>query len=116
MLKTSPALSASANASPTAFRYATSSPQHSSKPSPALRRRPSTRSNASSATDAMKSSPIQRPRQYVANDPGIHGSPNEAQRPPSSLSQKASAQPSQSPHPAPPHDPPRTNLCNQVNL
>ncbi|CEI65243.1 hypothetical protein FVEN_g6325 [Fusarium venenatum] len=102
MLKTSPALSASTNASPTAFRYATSSPQHSSKPSPALRRRPSTRSNASPSADAMKSSPIQRPRQYVANDPGIHGSPNEAHRPPSSLSQKASAQPSQSPHPAPP--------------
>jgi hypothetical protein len=100
MLKTSPALSASANASPTAFRYATLSPQHSSKPSPALRRRPSTRSNTSSSADAMKSSPIQRPRQYVANDPGVHGSPNVTQRPPSSLSQKASAHPSQSPHPA----------------
>ncbi|KAJ4261473.1 Pho80p cyclin [Fusarium torreyae] len=101
MLKTSPALSASANASPTAFRYATSSPQHSSKPSPALRRRPSTRSNASSSADAMKSSPIQRPRQYVANDSGIHGSPTEAHRPPSSLSQKAAAHPLQSPRPSP---------------
>ncbi|CAJ0552939.1 Ff.00g010170.m01.CDS01 [Fusarium sp. VM40] len=108
MLKTSPALSA--NASPNTFRYATSSPQHSSKPSPALRRRPSSRSNASPSADAMKSSPIQRPRQYVANDSGIHGSPAEAQRPPSSLSQKVSAHSSQSPHPAaapsrPPQDP-----------
>ncbi|CVL04309.1 phosphate system cyclin PHO80 [Fusarium globosum] len=101
MLKTSPALSASANASPTAFRYATSSPQHSSKPSPALRRRPSTRSDTPSSADAMKSSPIQRPRQYVANDSGIHGSP-EVQRPPSSISQKASAHPAQSPAPSRP--------------
>ncbi|KAF4448843.1 phosphate system cyclin PHO80 [Fusarium austroafricanum] len=101
MLKTSPALSASANASPAAFRYATSSPQHSSKASPESWRRPSTRSNTSSSADAMKSSPIQRPRQYVANDPGVHSSP-ETQRPPSSLSQKVSAHPSQSPRPAPP--------------
>ncbi|KAF5598544.1 phosphate system cyclin PHO80 [Fusarium pseudocircinatum] len=101
MLKTSPALSASANASPTAFRYATSSPQHSSKPSPALRRRPSTRSDTPSSADAMKSSPIQRPRQYVANDSGIHGSP-EVQRPPPSISQKASAHPAQSPAPSRP--------------
>ncbi|KAF5004663.1 hypothetical protein FDECE_8850 [Fusarium decemcellulare] len=93
MLKTSPALSASANASPTAFRYATSSPQHSSKPSPALRRRHSTRSNTSSSADAMKSSPIQRPRQYVANDSGVQGSPAEAQHLSSSLSQKPPAQP-----------------------
>ncbi|KAF5025327.1 hypothetical protein F66182_2585 [Fusarium sp. NRRL 66182] len=101
MLKTSPALSASANASPTTFRYATSSPQHSSKPSPALRRRPSTRSNTSSSADVMKSSPIQRPRQYVANDSGIHGSPAEAQQPPSSLSQKPATHPPQSPRPSP---------------
>lgn len=49
----------------------------------------------------MKSSPIQRPRQYVANDSGIHGSP-EVQRPPSSISQKASAHPAQSPAPSRP--------------
>ncbi|KAL2684847.1 hypothetical protein Neosp_005938 [[Neocosmospora] mangrovei] len=101
MLKTSPALSASTNASPTVFRYATSSPQHSSKPSPALRRRHSARSSASSSADAMKSSPIQRPRQYVANDSGVQGSPADAQQLSSSLSQKPPAQPLQSPRPSP---------------
>ncbi|KAF4981193.1 hypothetical protein FZEAL_2962 [Fusarium zealandicum] len=101
MLKTSPALSASANASPTAFRYATSSPQHSTKPSPALRRRHSTRSTNSSHADAMKSSPIQRPRQYVANDSGVQGSPSEPHHLSSSLSQKPLAQPPQSPRPSP---------------
>ncbi|KAM5342951.1 hypothetical protein ACJ41O_013917 [Fusarium nematophilum] len=101
MLKTSPALSASANASPTAFRYATSSPKNSSKPSPALRRRHSTRSTTSSSADAMKSSPILRPRQYVANDSGVQGSPAEPQYLSSSISQKPLAQPPQSPRPSP---------------
>lgn len=49
----------------------------------------------------MKSSPIQRPRQYVANDSGVQGSPADAQQLSSSLSQKPPAQPLQSPRPSP---------------
>ncbi|KAF9770790.1 hypothetical protein IL306_011603 [Fusarium sp. DS 682] len=81
-------------------------------PSPALRRRPSTRSNTSSSADAMKSSPIQRPSQYVANDSGVHASP-EAQRPPSSLSQRAPTHPPQPPCPAHPSRPSQDQIVQQ---
>lgn len=102
MLKTSPALSTSANTSPTTFRYAPSAPQTSPKPSPALRRRHSARSINTSPVDAMKSSPMQRPRQYVANDLSGQGSAMETQPSSSSaLPQKPPAQPPQSPRPSP---------------
>ncbi|KAH8714371.1 cyclin-domain-containing protein [Ilyonectria robusta] len=96
MLKTSPILSTSANASPTTFRYAHHSPQHSPKPA-AIGRRHSSRSDPCVA-DPMNSSPHQRPRQYVANDTGAQGPAMDLhRRSSSSLSQKPLAQTTKSP-------------------
>lgn len=98
MLKTSPILSTSANASPTTFRYAHHSPQHSPKPA-AIGRRHSSRSDPCVA-DPMNSSPHQRPRQYVANDTGAQGPAMDLhRRSSSSLSQKPLAQTTKSPRP-----------------
>ncbi|KAK7419133.1 Pho80p cyclin [Neonectria punicea] len=106
MLKTSPILSTSANASPTAFRYAHHSPQNPLKPSPAIGRRHSSWSDSCSA-DPMNSSPHQRPRQFAANDSGVQGPAMETpRRSSSSLSQKPFAQLSNSPRPPPVANPP----------
>ncbi|KAI5457994.1 cyclin-domain-containing protein [Mariannaea sp. PMI_226] len=106
MLKTSPILSTSANASPTSFRYAHHSPQNHPKPSSAIRRRHSSLSDPRLADSTMNSSPHQLARQSVANDVCAQTSSNETQkRPPSSsLSQSTKS----------PRPPPMANPSNNA--
>ncbi|KAH7133194.1 cyclin-domain-containing protein [Dactylonectria estremocensis] len=105
MLKTSPILSTSANASPTTFRYA-HSPQNHPKPSTAIGRRHSSRSDPCPA-DPMNTSPQQRSQQYVANDSGLQGPATELhRRSSSSLSQKPLAQTTTPTRPLPAANPP----------
>ncbi|KAF7550572.1 hypothetical protein G7046_g7964 [Stylonectria norvegica] len=105
MLKTSPILSTSANASPASFRYAPpASPKNQSKPSSAVRQRQSSRSTPSPA-DSMRSPALHRPRPHAAGDAGPQGSPMEDQQHEVSPPQQPPAplQPLHSPraHPAP---------------